>query len=106
MFKDTQKELQRLEAELLAEEPENEEEYEDDLLDYDDDFGEEEQHRNFSNRYRAYNGDRTDWDPEKLSEELERPRKAGIWGLCALAMALIAGIFFVLAWWVAKFNGG
>ena len=104
MFKDTQKELERLEAELLAQEPEEE----DSLLDDDEDFGEDapEVYRNFSNRYRAYNGDRTDWDPEELSEELERPRKAGIWGLCALAMGLIAGIFLILAWWAAKFYGG
>ena len=114
MFKETQKELERLEAELLAEEEEeleeeyeeDEEAWEDDLLDDDDDFGEDspEVYRNFSNRYRAYNTDRTDWDPEELGEELERPRRSGIWGLCALALALVAGIILALAWWV--FNGG
>ena len=110
MFKDTKKELERLEAELLAEEPEeeyeDEEEYENDLLDYDDDFGEEEQHRNFSTRYRVYNSDRTDWDPEDLGEEIEKPKRSGIWGLCALALALLAGIFLLLGWWVVQWKGG
>ena len=111
MFKDTKKELERLEAELLAEqeEPEEVEEYEEweeDLLDDDDDFGVEEVHRNFRSHYRAYNTDRTDWDPEELGEELDRKPKTGIWWLCALVLALTAGIFAVLAWWVMRFKGG
>ena len=116
MFKDTQKELERLEAELLAEEEEeleeeyeeDEEAWEDDLLDDDDDFGEDspEVYRNFSNRYRAYNTDRTDWDPEELGEELEEPRKPSIWGWCALALTLVACILLVLIWWAVRFYGG
>ena len=109
MFKDAKKELERLEAALLEEEEEEEQwDEEDDLLDDDDDFGEEapEVYRNFSNRYKAYNADRTDWDPEELGEELEKPRSSGIWGLCALALALIAGIFLALGWWYLKLNGG
>ena len=110
MFKDAKKELERLEAALLEEEEEqwDEEDEDDALLDDDDDFGEEEPevYRNFSNRYKAYNTDRTDWDPEELGDELEKPRSSGIWGLCALAMALIAGIFLVLAWWYYKLFGG
>ena len=112
MFKDAKKELERLEAALLEEEQEQwdeeDEEWDDTLLDDDDDFGEEapEVYRNFSNRYKAYNTDRTDWDPEELGDELKKPRSSGIWGLCALAMALIAGIFLVLAWWYFKLNGG
>jgi hypothetical protein len=109
LFKDAKKELERLEAALLEEEEEEEQwDEEDDLLDDDDDFGEEapEVYRNFSNRYKAYNADRTDWDPEELGDELEKPRSSGIWGLCALALALIAGIFLALGWWYLKLNGG
>ena len=102
MFKDTQKELERLEAELLEEEPEQWDE-EDPLLDDDDDFGEEtpEVYRNFSNRYKAYNADRTDWDPEDLGEELERrPRR----GLAVFLLLLLAGVIALLVWWY--FGGG
>ena len=111
MFKDAKKELERLEAELLAEEPEQEyeetSEY-DRLLDDDGDFGEDgpDTYRNFASRYRAYNSDRTDWDPEDLGEELDRPKSSGIWGLVALALGLLAGIFLLLAWWVTRFYGG
>ena len=102
MFKDTQKELQRLEAELREDEPEEWDE-EDPLLDDDDDFGEEtpEIYRNFSNRYKAYNADRTDWDPEDLGEALERrPRQ----GLAVFLLLLLAGVIAALAWWY--FGGG
>ena len=97
MFKDTKKELERLEAELLEDEPEQWDE-EDPLLDDDDDFGEEtpEVYRNFSNRYKAYNADRTDWDPEDLGEELERrPRR----GWIVFLLMLLAGVIAALAWW-------
>ena len=97
MFKDTKKELQRLEAELMAEEEEAWDE-EENLLDDDDDFGEEtpEVYRNFSNRYKAYNADRTDWDPEDLAEELERrPRR----GLAIFILLLLAGVIAAIAWW-------
>ena len=95
MFKDTKKELERLEAELLEQEPEESEE---DLLDDDDDFGEEtpEIYRNFSNRYKAYNTDRTDWDLEDLGEELERRPRGG---LVAFLLLLAAGAIGVLVWW-------
>ena len=102
MFKDTQKELERLEAELLEEEPEQWDE-EDPLLDDDDDFGEEtpEVYRNFHNHYKAYNADRTDWDPEDLAQELERrPRR----GLAVFLLLLLAGVIGVLVWWY--FGGG
>ena len=104
MFKDTQKELQRLEAELMAQE---DQEQADDLLDDEDDFGEDmpENYRNFSNRYKAYNADRTDWDPGDMAQELDRKRRPGIWVLCAIILGLIAGIFLLLAWWVVKFGG-
>lgn len=101
MFKDAQKELERLEAELREEEPEEWDE-EDPLLDDDDDFGEEtpEVYRNFSNRYKAYNADRTDWDPEDLGEALERRPRRGL----AVFLLLLAGVIAALAWWY--FGGG
>lgn len=102
MFKDTKKELERLEAELLEDEPEQWDE-EDPLLDDDDDFGEEtpEVYRNFSNRYKAYNADRTDWDPEDLGEELERrPRR----GWIVFLLMLMVGVIAALIWWY--FGGG
>ena len=101
MFKDTKKELERLEAELREEEPEELDE-EDPLLDDDDDFGEEtpEVYRNFSNRYKAYNADRTDWDPEDLGEALERRPRRGL----AVFLLLLAGVIAALAWWY--FGGG
>ena len=102
MFKDTKKELERLEAELLEDEPEQWDE-EDPLLDDDDDFGEEtpEVYRNFSNRYKAYNADRTDWDPEDLGEELERrPRR----GWIVFLLILMVGVIAALIWWY--FGGG
>ena len=102
MFKDAQKELKRLEAELLEEEPEERDE-EDTLLDDDDDFGEEtpEVYRNFSNRYKAYNADRTEWDPEDLAQELERKPKRSC--LALLLLALFAGVIGLLAW---RYFGG
>lgn len=100
MFRDTQKELERLEAELWDEE---EEEWEEDesLLDDDDDFGEDlpENYRNFSNRYTAYNADRTDWDPDDMAGELERKPRSGPWVLCAVALLLTAAVFLLLAWY-------
>ena len=102
MFKDTKKELKRLEAELLEDEAEQRDE-EDPLLDDDDDFGEEtpEVYRNFSNRYKAYNADRTDWDPEDLGEELERrPRR----GWIVFLLMLMVGVIAALIWWY--FGGG
>ena len=105
MFKDAKKELERLEAELLAqEEAEEELEAEESLPDDGEDSP--ELYRNFSNHYRAYNADRTDWDPEELSEELNRPKKSGVWGLCAVVLLLVAGIFLLLAWWLLRRNGG
>ena len=110
MFKDTKKELERLEAELLEDEPEQWDE-EDPLLDDDDDFGEEtpEVYRNFSNGYgkiRAYNTDITDEDLEQFSEEVRRPkRNMDILVLCAIAMCLVAGIVGVLCWWAVRFMG-
>ena len=105
MFKDTKKALERLEAELLAQEEEYEEEWEEDEDPSEDQEEPAELYRNFSNHYRAYNTDRTDWDPEELGEALESRPKSGIWGLCAVVLLLVAGVFLLLAWLVQR-NGG
>ena len=88
MFKDTRKELNRLEAELLEEDALSE-----------DDF--EEETTAVSNPYKAYNADRTDWDPEELAQELETPPRRGCWGL--LAVALVIGVLLLLVWY---YGGG
>ena len=112
MFKDTRKELQRLEAELLQEEAAEQEEQEQDaLLDDPDDFGEDtpEIYQNYSNHYgriKAYNTDVTDEDLEEYSEEVYRPRKrTDLLVLSAIAMALVAGILCVLAYWALRLWG-
>lgn len=112
MFKDTQEELQRLEAELLQEEAAAREEAEQDaFLDDPADFGEDtpEIYQNYANQYRhihAYNTDVTDEDLEAYSEEVYRPRKKkDLLVLSAIALALIAGILAVLAYWALRFGG-
>ena len=108
MFKDRQEELKRLEAELLQEEPLEEQE---DISEEDYRFGEEtpEVYRNFSNGYgkvHAYNTDITDEDLEQFSEEVRQPkRNTDILVLCAIAMCLVAGIIGVLCWWAVRFMG-
>ena len=99
-MKDAKKELERLEAELLAQE-----ELEEEAEPQEETEDSPELYRNYSNHYRAYNTDRADWDPDELSEELEQPPKPGIWGLVAVALLLTAAIFLLLAWYVRR-NGG
>ena len=84
LFKDAKRELQRLEAELLEE---------DALLE--DDL--EEETPEVSNRYKVYNADRTDWDPEELAQELDTPPRRGRRGL--LVVALVIGLLLLLAWY-------
>ena len=98
MFNDRKKALEALEAELLREE----EQEEDDLLPE-----EEPLYRNFSNNYgniEAYNRDVEAEDLEDYVEEVHTGRKtAGVKGLVALALALVAGIFVMLAFWAVRY---
>lgn len=129
MFRDTQEELKRLEAQLLAEEDEpveeeaGEEEEIDDiqleelLKSISDDEEEEVEEffkttvtdsgvRNYANHYRAYNTDKTDDDLDSYSEEVRNPdRNRGVLGLSIVALLLMAGILAVLVWWLVRFQG-
>lgn len=130
MFKDKDKELRRLEAELLLEaELEKEEarleaelaeeealleaelEEAEALLEDDDDFGREDvdTYRNFANQYTAfdaYNSDTTDEDLDEYSEEVYHSgagRSIGCLGF--LAVCLTLAILGVLAWMAARYWG-
>jgi len=89
MFRDTQKELARLEAELLAEEPEA--------------LSEENptQETKKIPHYRAYNTDITDEDLEEYAEEVRRTGGSGLSGfltvlLCLLTAGLVALVVLFL----------
>lgn len=94
MPKDTEKELQRLESWLLAEE-------------------EEEAPREPSpaplDHYGAgcniYNSDRTDEDLDAFSEEVFSPQKNNLTGLTLLFVLLCLGIVCVLLWWLLRWKG-
>ncbi len=118
MFKDASEELERLQAELLAEEEpeeeyEEEETYEEDPWLYEDtapegdpviyqnysnDYGKEL--RNYASGYRAYNSDITDEDLEDYSEQVRQGRGSGSF-LGVLAILLVLALLAVLlAWWL------
>lgn len=131
MFRDTQEELKRLEAQLLAEEDEpveeetgeKEEEEIDDiqleelLKSISEDEEEEVEEffkttvidssvRNYANHYKAYNTDKTDEDLDSYSEEVRNPdSNRGVLGLSIVALLLMAGILAVLVWWLVHFQG-
>lgn len=123
MFKDKREELERLEAQLRLEEEQDalEEACYEEFDDEEDDDGFEEEgldqfeeevtqlYRNYSNRYgrvRGYNTDDSDIDLDEYSEEVRQPKKrSDLLVLSAIAMALLAGIFAVLAWWAVRLLG-
>ena len=119
MFKDKKEELRRLEEELLQEaqleeeEDRLEEELEEAqaLLDEAEDYGEEseETYFNYANRYgevRAYNGDHTDEDMDRYSEDVYGGRKErGVSGLVALAVFLLGAIALAFGWCVLRYKG-
>lgn len=117
MFRDTKEELDRLEAELLAqEEPAQSQEdaLEEALLDeilkeYGADAQQEEStviYKNYSNGYTAYNSDKTDEDLEEFSEAVREPKKdRSILVLSIVALVLMAGILGILAWWIVNLRG-
>lgn len=90
MFRDTEKELARLEAELLAEEEtieEMDENYHQDP--------EEPEEAPVIERYRVYNTDITDEDLEAYAEAVRTPGKGGLSGflvvlLCLLTLGIVA----------------
>ena len=102
MFNDRKKALEELEAELLLEELLEEEEQEEEQW-------EEEQplYRNFSNNYgrvEAYNRDVEEAELDDYVEQVRGAEKrSDVKGLVALALALLAGIFVVLAFWAVRY---
>lgn len=134
MFKDTKKELERLQQALLEEQaqedlPEEEEALPEDTEDLLTDeelerlLGETtaaepgpvvyrnqandygRQLRNYANGYRATNTDRADVDLERYSKEVEQASRGRSRGLVLTALLLIAGILLVLLWWAIRFGG-
>ena len=117
MFRDTQEELQRLEAELLSGEdtPDTEQQVLDTLLEDTRPSGGRVVYQNFSNNYgknlrnyasgyKAYNADKTDENPETYSQELLTPEK-GTGGLIVLAVVLTLCIAAVAVYWLVRYWG-
>ena len=104
MFNDRKKALEELEAELLLEEILEEEQRQEE-----EEQWEQEQplYRNFSNNYgrvEAYNRDVEEADLEAYVEQVHAAEKRGdVKGLIALALALLAGIFVMLAFWAVRY---
>ena len=96
MFKDRQKALEELEAELLQEEVTEEETPEEEPL-----------YRNFSNNYgrvEAYNLDVEEAYLEEYVQEVEAAGRRSGKGLTALLLLLLAGIFGLLALLVSRYR--
>ena len=96
MFKDRQKALEELEAELLQEEVSEEETPEEEPL-----------YRNFSNNYgrvEAYNRDVEEADLEEYVQEVEAAGRRSGKGLTALLLLLLAGIFGLLTLLVSQYR--
>jgi len=105
MFKDTQKELQRLQEQLLQEEAQEQGNapLSEDFEDFDEEIP--DVYRNYANNYRAYNSDTSDNDLEAVSEEVRNPsRRQNFRSLCL--MALLAGILAILIGWALHILGG
>jgi len=124
MFRDAQEELKRLEAQLLAGEPEKEnarEEAEDAEALEEEELTPEDLAqlrkllkdpepecpiRNYANHYKAYNSDRTDGDPDAYTQELESGsgrRRGG--ARILLALLLLAAVIGAVAWWLLRAGG-
>ena len=98
MPRDTEEELKRLESWLLDEEEEQE-----------DAPALEAQAPAPLSSYGAgckiYNSDRTDEDPEKISEEILAPKKDRLFGLVLIFILLCLGIMLVLLYWLLRWKG-
>lgn len=125
MFRDASEELERLQAELLAEEepeealpeqpPEEEylcDEYEDTrpaqgpavYQNYSNDYG--KNLRNYASGYRAYNSDTSDEDLEEYSEEVRSGgKRRGGCCLAVIALFLAVVIAAVVVLWFAYTRG-
>lgn len=101
MFRDSQKELERIQQQLLEEDnvPETEDELLDDIADLVDDVQNSYEPDDF------YNSDGTDLPPEELGDELLAPEKDSVKGLIVAACLLTLGIVLVLGWWIVRLLG-
>ena len=119
MFRDKEEELQRLQEQLLEEEPEAEEEFDfaeemavlpddEEMADdgvyqnYSNDYG--RQLRNFATGYKAYNADKTDTDMDRFSESVRNAKTGpGLGWLLPLLVAL--GVLGAALWLYLKGGG-
>ena len=92
MFKDTEKELKRLEEELL-EETQKIPTDTDELL---------RQLHEELDPVPVTNSDAVDTDVEEFGEQVEAPTRENLTGLAIAAILLTAGILALLAWWVLR----
>ena len=95
MFKDTEKELKRLEDALL-EETQKIPTDTDELL---------RQLHEELDPAPVTNADRVDTDVEEFGEQVEAPTKEKLTGLVVAALLLTTGILVLLAWWAARLLG-
>ena len=117
MFQDAKEELKRLEAQLLAEEPENGEAPEEESEELTDeelaqirqlirDPEPQYEIRNYANNYHAYNTDDTDADPEEYTRAPAADSAPGKRiALAALAFLLLAGVVALVVLWLARAGG-
>ena len=114
MFRDRERELQRLEEQLMEEEELELEEEEllnedevDNLLEDADQTGDPEAYHNYSNGYgRIYNGDRVDVDVEQFSQEILSPeKKRGCTGFLVLLLLLMLAVLGTMVWTYLKMGG-
>ena len=95
MFKDTEKELKRLEEELLAETQK---------IPTDTDELLAQLHAELD-EVPVTNSDTTDTDIQEFSKRVEAPAKENLTGLVVAAVLLTAGILGLVAWWLLRLMG-
>ena len=90
MFKDTEKELKRLEKELLETDT-------DELL--------AQLHKELDEDVPVYNTDQVDTDVQEFSRRVQEPAAENLKGLLIAAVCLTAGIVALTLWWVVRLLG-
>lgn len=90
MFKDTEKELKRLEQELLETDT-------DELL--------AQLHQELDQEVPVYNTDKVDTDVEELSRQVQEPYTENLKGFVVAAVLLTLGIVVLTGWWLVRLLG-
>lgn len=103
MFRDTKEALERLNAALTEEETEPQEAPAAEDAEHTRRFRLDEVED--TPRYRAYNADRTEEDPEDLSEKVLAPQKRGATTVLAVLTVLLTVGLLVLGWLYLKQRG-